>query len=180
MSAVDRAVRLTETTSVWRLANEMATSPFEIAAAALLATSGCTVRLYRSSNTGTAYTDAGDWGIEVPEPRGPVSFGTFAHEVGHQLLHRPDSGARRVPRWLEEVDAESFALECFDRFALRGRDRYEQNVTRHLYRSFFKALRAGASEAAIRAAAPMWWARAEAWAASEGRRPLSRTGASHV
>jgi hypothetical protein len=87
-----------------------------------------TVRKYRSGSTGTAYTEADDWGIEAPHPRGPVSFAVFAHEVGHQLKHR--DGSR--PRWLEEIEAWEFALSCFERFELPGVERARASAARHL------------------------------------------------
>ena len=133
----------------------MVDNPYEIAAAVLIRESGCTVREYRKGNSGRAYT-ADDWGIDVPRPRGPISFGTFAHEVAHQLLHR--YGSRQ--RWVEEVEAEEFAIKCFDRFDLDGRERYEQNATRHLAGSFMKAVRrSGRLAAVIKEKYPEWWRR---------------------
>lgn len=90
--------------------------PFLSAAGVLLRESGCTVRKWNKKPVGRAYTREDDWGIEVPEPRGPISFGTFAHEIGHQLLHRFNSD----PRWLEEVEAWEYALAQFERFDLPG------------------------------------------------------------
>lgn len=98
--------------------------PFRSAAEALLRESGCVVRSWRTRTTGRAYTSSDDWGISVPEPRGPVSFGTFAHEIGHQLLHRHNS----KPRWLEEVEAWEYAMEQFDRFGLPGKDQAERDA----------------------------------------------------
>lgn len=92
-------------------------NPYEDAAAVLLKETGCTVREYRRNNTGKAFTKSADWGIIVPRPRGPISFGVFAHEVGHQMLHRFNS----APRWLEEVEAWEYALAQFDRFELDGK-----------------------------------------------------------
>jgi hypothetical protein len=89
---------------------------FEEAGAALLAETGCTVRKWRTKTTGVAYTNADDWGIEAPRPRGALSFATFAHEVAHQVLHRRNS----KPRWLEEIEAWEWALAQFDRFDLPG------------------------------------------------------------
>jgi hypothetical protein len=108
---------------------------YERAAAALLASSGCTVRRYRTKTTGTAYTTSDDWGIEVPRPRGPVSFAVFAHEVAHQLLHRSNS----KPRWLEEIEAWEFALDCFPRFELSGVERARRDAARSLRYAFLKA-----------------------------------------
>jgi hypothetical protein len=89
---------------------------YEDAARVLLRESGCTVRKWRTTATGTAYVEADDWGIETPHPRGPISFGVLAHEVGHQVLHRHNS----LPRWLEEIEAWEYALAQFERFGLDG------------------------------------------------------------
>lgn len=102
--------------------------PFLSAARTLLAETGCTVRKWRRRSSGVAYTTSEDWGIEVPEPRGPVSFSTFAHEVGHQVLHRDNS----EPRWLEEVEAWEFALGQFDRFSLPGLDDARRDAAKAL------------------------------------------------
>lgn len=142
------------------------------AADLLLHESGCTVRKWRTSNTGRADLKSAEWEIEVPEPRGPISFGVFCHEIGHQLLHR--HGTR--PRWLQEIEAEEYALAQFDRFHLAGRDRYEHHAARHLGWSFIKAARRSKkAAAAIIAAYPEWWRRAEqAHAASVLKPEMSR------
>jgi hypothetical protein len=111
--------------------------PYEQAAAVLLRESGCTIRSYRSRNTGVAHTDAADWGIEVPHPRGPVSFAVFAHEVGHQLLHRNSSRLR----WLHEVEAWEYALAQFDRFDLPGVERARVDAALSLRYAAAKTLR---------------------------------------
>lgn len=111
---------------------------FEAAAARLLAESGCTVRRWRTGNTGAAWTRDADWGIEVPEPRGPISFGTFAHEVGHQMLHR---GNGSTARWLEEIEAWEYALAQFDRFELPGRERAQADAAKCLRYAASKAER---------------------------------------
>lgn len=144
------------TTAVERVAADEGLNVYEVAAAALLARTGCTVRRYRNGNSGTAFTRDDDWGIEVPRPRGPISFGVFAHEVGHQARHRQGS----KPRWLEEVEAEEFALACFDIYELKGRGRYEAHAAKHLRYAFVKALKRGADPMHLIAAAPTWWARA--------------------
>jgi hypothetical protein len=122
--------------------------PYERAAAVLLRESGCTVRGYRSRNTGRAFTRADDWGIEVPRPRGPVSFAVFAHEVGHQLLHR---GNGKTGRWLEEVEAWEYALAQFDRFALPGVERARVDAAVSLRYAAAKSLRGRLSSATARA-----------------------------
>jgi hypothetical protein len=127
------------------------------AATDLLRESGCTIRRWRASNTGRAATRSELWEIEVPEPRGPISFGVFAHEVGHQLLHRHGS----LPRWREEVEAEEYALAQFDRFGLKGRERYEEHAALHLGWAFVKAIRRSKTVAAqIVEAYPEWYERA--------------------
>jgi hypothetical protein len=133
---------------------------FEQAAARLLAESGCTVRRWRSGNSGAAWTEDADWGIEVPEPRGPVSFGTFAHEVGHQMLHRNGSAAR----WLEEIEAWEYALAQFDRFELPGRERTQADAAKCLRYAAAKAERRCAPSTAQRILdrMPAWvWAGTE-------------------
>lgn len=95
------------------------------------------MRKYRAGNSGTAYTKSDDWGIEAPHPRGSISFAVFAHEVGHQLLHRSDS----KPRWLEEIEAWEFAFSCFERFELRGVERARERAAKSLVYAAVKALR---------------------------------------
>lgn len=119
---------------------------YERAAAALIASSGCTVRRYRARTTGVAYTNAVDWGIEVPRPRGPVSFGVFAHEVAHQVLHRDHDRQR----WLEEVEAWEFALACFERFELPGVERARATAARGIRYAFAKAGRRHPTPATVR------------------------------
>jgi hypothetical protein len=142
------------------------------AADLLVRESGVTVRKWRTSNSGSADLKSHEWEIEAPEPRGPISFGVFCHEVGHQLLHRVGT----KPRWLQEIEAEEYALAQFDRFGLAGRDRYEHHAARHLGWSFLKAARRSKRAAArILAEQPEWWARAErAHAAAMARPSLSR------
>jgi hypothetical protein len=118
--------------------------PYLAAAEKLVALSGVRVRKYRSSMTGVAFTRADDWGIEAPRPHGPVSFAVFAHEVAHHLLHR--SGSR--PRWLEEVEAWEYALDCFERFELRGVDHARADAARSIRYAVAKALRRGSPETA--------------------------------
>ena len=111
--------------------------PYLSAAEALLRESGCIVRRWRSRSTGIAYTESVEWEIEVPEPRGPVSFATFAHEVGHQMLHRRNS----KPRWREELEAWEYALAQFERFGLPGEDRARADAAKSLARAAEKAVR---------------------------------------
>lgn len=100
------------------------TNPYQTAAEILLRESGCTVRKWRKNATGTAYTSSADWGIESPEPRGPISFAVFAHEVGHQMLHRHNS----APRWQEELEAWEYAVDQFSRFQLDAKGVRERMV----------------------------------------------------
>lgn len=122
---------------------------------ALIADVGVTVRKYRSNMTGTAYVKSKDWGIECPEPRGPMSFAVLAHEVGHQRLHR--SGSK--PRWVEEVEAWEFALDAME--TAGATDAQYQLVLRRAYKSvayaFVKARRRGVTAETIRERFPEWW-----------------------
>lgn len=114
--------------------------PWRTAAATLLRESGCTIGKFRKSTTGIANLEDPLWTIEVPEPRGPVSYATFVHEIGHQVLHR----RRRVrPRWLEEQEAWSYALDSFLRFDLPGVEKATADARGAMAYSFSKALRRG-------------------------------------
>lgn len=124
------------------------------AADVLIAESGCTIRCYRTKISGIAYTESKDWGIEVPAPRGPVSFGVFAHEVAHQCLHRHNS----TPRWLEEAEAWEWALEQFDRFDLPGAEKARERAGRSLRYAAHKATKRCTPETAQRILERMpWW-----------------------
>jgi hypothetical protein len=112
----------------------------------LVKESGVNVRKWRNNTTGVAYTKADDWGIESPRPVGPVSFGVFAHEVGHQMLHRHNS----KPRWLEEIEAWEYALEQFDRFELPGKDKCKEDARKSLLYAAKKAERRASPETAQR------------------------------
>jgi hypothetical protein len=136
------------------------------AADALVRESGVTIKRVRSSNSGGAYTRSDGWEIEAPDPRGPISFGVFAHEVGHQMLHR---GARK-PRWIQEVEAEEWALAQFDRFDLDGKERYRLRAARNVGWSFAKAIRRNRLlTKTIVATYPEWWVLAEAVETADGR-----------
>lgn len=121
-------------------------NPYEVAADTLLRETGCTVRKWRKNSTGTAYTKSDDWGIEVPHPRGPISFATFAHEVGHQVLHRFNS----APRWLEEIEAWEYALAQFDRLGLDGRDKAQADAAKSIVWACVKASKRCSPESAHR------------------------------
>jgi hypothetical protein len=130
-------------------------NPFELAAGALIIASGCKLRATRSGSSGIAYTRSDDWGIEAPRPRGPVSFAIFAHEVGHQLLHRN----AKPPRWVREVEAWTFALACFPAFGLAGVDKAEARARRSVGYAFAKSIRRNRGVARkIADRFPLWWA----------------------
>lgn len=119
----------------------------------LIKESGVTVRRWRNSNSGVAYTGADDWGIEIPVPKGPVTFCTAAHEIGHQLKHRKNG---HTPRWVEEVEAWEYALEMLERFELSGYDRALKAVVREIDYAFGKALRRGVTIDVIDQRFPEW------------------------
>jgi hypothetical protein len=113
--------------------------PYLSAAETLLRESGCTVTRWRSTSSGAAdiYSDA--WEIEVPEPRGPVSYAIFAHEVGHQMLHRRPRAKKR--RWVEELEAWEFALDTFERFSLPGIEAARADAAKSMSWACSKGLR---------------------------------------
>lgn len=115
--------------------------PYLSAAATLLRESGCVVVKWRTAMTGVAYTRRPDWEIEVPEPRGPVSYGVLAHEVAHQELHRPDRRSRKLRRWQEELEAWEWAHTTFERFDLPGIEKSRADARDHLRGAAGKALR---------------------------------------
>jgi hypothetical protein len=86
------------------------TDPWKTAAAGLLKLSGCEIVNYRTSMRGVAWTKhrSGRWWIAVPRPKSWTSYAVFAHEVGHQMLHR---GNGKYPRWREEIEAWRWALD---------------------------------------------------------------------
>ena len=142
---------------------------FESAGEALLAESGCTVVKWRDSLSGVAKTKSKMWEIEVPRPTTALRFGVFAHEVGHQVLRH----TRRVPRWVEESEAEKYALAQFDRFDLPGKEEYAGSVGRHLAHSYRKAIRRGGVDLdrRIESAYPELWVLAKN--APNGKRMLN-------
>lgn len=111
--------------------------PYLTAAATILRESGCEVRKWRTRATGLADVQSPEWYIEVPEPRGPVSYATLAHEVAHQLLHR----SRNRPRWQEELEAWLWSLATFERFELPGIEQARADAARCLAGAAGKALR---------------------------------------
>lgn len=132
--------------------------PFLSAARVLLAESGCAVRKWRTTNSGVAFTRDDDWGIEVPEPRGPVAFAVFAHEVGHQMLHRFNDS----PRWLEEIEAWEYALGQMERFELPGIEQARHHARLWIEYALAKAERRSTAPSELVA---RMLARRPAWAA---------------
>jgi hypothetical protein len=125
---------------------------YEEAAQVLRSESGVVVRKVRSSSTGRAHRDGT---ISAPAPRGPVSFGVFAHEVGHQVLGHNSNG--RAPRWIEEVEAWEYALNQLERFQLNGYERVYAHAAEALAINFGRALRRGVKPATIAECFPGWW-----------------------
>lgn len=127
------------------------------AAHALLAETGCTVRKWRRDLTGCAATGSPSWAIESPKPTTARAFAVFAHEVGHQVLHRGPRGNR--PRWLEEVQASNYAVRqaglLLDHEA--ALDVWDELAPSVAY-AFGKAIRRG-----VRPLAFLRWTEAEAW-----------------
>lgn len=120
----------------------------------LIKESGVTVRRWRNSNSGVAYTGADDWGVEIPVPKGPVTFCTAAHEIGHQIKHRRNG---KTPRWVEEVEAWEYALEQMERFELPDKaGRAMIAATKQIDYSFGKAFRRGVSIKDINDRFPEW------------------------
>lgn len=139
------------------------TNPYEAAAQVLIRESGVTVRKWRKNATGTAYTSSKDWGIESPEPRGPISFAVFAHEVGHQMLHRHNS----APRWLEELEAWEYAIDQFSRFQLDAKG-VRQKMVRSLRYAAEKASKRCSPESA-----QALLDRYPKWVWTEGQAPMT-------
>lgn len=136
-------------------------NPYKVAADLLIHESGITVRKWRNRNTGVAFTKSDDWGIESPSPTTARRFATFAHEVGHQMLHREGSRSR----WREELEAWEYALAQFDRFHLPGREKAQSDAAKCLVYAAAKANRRCSPETArdILDSFPAW-----VWAADSG------------
>ena len=127
---------------------------WQLAVDQLIKESGVTVRRWRNSNSGVAYCQSADWGIEIPVPKGPVTFCVGAHEIGHQLKHRKNG---KTPRWVEEVEAWEYALAQLDRFELPDKaERAMKHVVGHLDYAFGKALRRGVTLETINSRFPEW------------------------
>jgi hypothetical protein len=118
----------------------------------LLVESGCTVRSWSSRPRGTAWTESKDWEIRVPRPTNAVRFSIFAHEVGHQLLHRADSNRKGLPKtpagsWEAEIEAHEYEIEAFARFSLPGLDEIAETQGEYLAYAISKSLRSLKGEA---------------------------------
>lgn len=109
----------------------------------LLRESGCEVS-YHSALKGAAHTYRDDWLIEVPVPTTALRFAIFAHEVGHQMLHRDSNKVR----WLEEWEAWSYALDQFQRFRLPDVDDAELRAAKSMRHAVRKAMRRGSANLA--------------------------------
>lgn len=131
--------------------------PYLSAAATLLRESGCTILRWRSNLTGYAAIEDDDWSIVTPRPSTASSFGVFAHEVGHHMLHRE---RRSSSRWLEEIEAWQFAVDQFTRFELPGYDELVKRANNGVRYALRKALRRskapGRLAVRMRAALPPW------------------------
>jgi hypothetical protein len=129
--------------------------PWASAAQALLDETGCAIVKWRSNLTGTSYIHKPE--IEVPRPKTAKSFAVFAHEIGHQRLHRANGN---YPHWREEVEAWEFALAQFSRFGLKGGRKIRPWVRQSVHYAFHKATRRGVEYETIRKAYPQWdWAK---------------------
>ena len=122
----------------------------------LVKESGVTVRQWRNHDSGAAYCEDDDWGVEIPIPKGPVTFCTAAHEIGHQLMHRKERRAVKEPRWVEEVEAWEYALVQLERFELPGYDRAMRSVVKSIDYAFGKARRRGVPLEVIEEKFPEW------------------------
>jgi hypothetical protein len=125
---------------------------YELAGATLLRSERVLVVHERAASTGVSY---GDGRIEAPRARGPISFGTLAHEVGHEVC---DHARTREPRWVQEVEAWEYALAQVERFGLKGYERVHVDAARCLAHSFAKAIKRGVDPEKIRERYPTWWA----------------------
>jgi hypothetical protein len=131
--------------------NVEGTEPWRSAAQTLLDETGCEVIRWRSGMTGRSMTYTAE--IEAPRPKTARSFAIFAHEIGHQRLHRENG---KYPRWREEVEAWEFAFDQFTRFGLPGRNKQRKIAVRFIGYAFTKAVRAGADPLLIHRTYPQW------------------------
>lgn len=128
-------------------------SRYHEAAEHLLRRERVRVRGRRKATTGVAYPDGS---VIIPDVRGPISFATAAHEVGHVVLGHSFNG-RRLPRWVEEVEAWQYALDQFESYGLAGYDRAYLDAARCVAYAFSKAIRRGVDPETIRERFPGWY-----------------------
>jgi hypothetical protein len=121
--------------------DRMRDQTYSDAALALLTESGCAIRRWRSDGCGVAHLRSPDWAISVPPPSSPSAYFVLAHEVGHQVLHRPGSGRPRVLRWEEEIEADEYAAETFTRFGLPDLRQALASQCEYLAWALYKSLR---------------------------------------
>lgn len=131
----------------------MSPNPYERAGYVLLGRHHIKVHKWRSSNSGLAYTNAGRNEIESPRPRGPISFGVLAHEIGHIVLHQFNG---KYPRWREEVEAWEFALKALADANLKGYERLETHARGCLHHNFNRAVCRGVAPDLIEETYPAW------------------------
>ena len=105
---------------------------YELAGKQLLEEYSITVKTVRKSMSGVAYIEDGI--ISAPAPKQALSFAIFAHEVGHI------SNGHVSPRWLEELRAWQFSLDCFKRFGLTIPREVRQRMKYSLTFALAKAL----------------------------------------
>jgi hypothetical protein len=115
--------------------------PWLAPAEQLLDESGCIIAGYSKKVAGFAFTNSHDWAIVVPAVSSPMRFAIFAHEVGHQQLHRRNG---KYPRWREEAEAWEYAGEMFVRFDLELPDDVVDRADRSIDYALGKAIRRGA------------------------------------
>jgi len=105
---------------------------YELAGQQLLNQHNITVKTVRKSMSGVAYIE--DKTISAPAPRQSLSFAIFAHEVGHI------ANGEISPRWLEELRAWQFSLDCFRQFNFTISKEVRQRMKYSLTFALAKAL----------------------------------------
>lgn len=132
------------------------TEPWKSAAQQLLDENGYRIRRWRTDIGGRAFNNVSNADeFEAPRPTTRISFAVFAHEVGHLKLHGNNGN---YPRWREEIEAWDFALDCFQRFGLKGKNKTFGWTTRYVEYAIDKALRRGAQDVipTLRREYPRW------------------------
>ncbi len=105
---------------------------YELAGNQLLKQYNITVKTVRKSMSGVAYIE--DKTISAPAPKQAMSFAVFAHEVGHI------ANGKISPRWLEELRAWQFSLDCFRQFGFTIPREVRQRMKYSLTFALAKAL----------------------------------------